>query len=138
MLPIGPLHGGSANYLAELLTARAKGRWLVSVQNPVHLDEHSDPQPDLMLLRRAKDFYRIRHPGPQGVFLLIEVSETSLDYDRERKLPAYGRAGIAEVWIVNLKDRVLEIYREPHMSGYNSTTFLRAADKPRPPAFPHV
>lgn len=138
MMPKGPQHGGSANYLTELLTTRAKGRWLLSVQNPVHLDEVSDPQPDLMLLKRAKDFYRKRHPRPAEVYLLIEVSESSLEYDREKKLPAYGRAGIQEVWIVNLHEHVLEVYRDPHLAGYSSITLLRAGDSARPLAFPDV
>ena len=135
-MPIGPQQGGSANYLTDLLTTRAKGRWLLSAQNPIHLDEHSDPQPDLMLLKRAKDFYRKRHPRPAEVFLLIEVSESSLEYDRAKKLPAYGRAGIQEVWIVNLQERVLEVYRGPHFTGYSSITLLRAGDSARPLAFP--
>jgi Uma2 family endonuclease len=138
MMPLGPFHGGSTNYLTQLLAARAKGRWILAVQNPVHLDRHSEPQPDLMLLKPAKDFYRKRHPGPAEVFLLIEVAETSLDYDRKKKLPAYGRAGVREVWIVNLQERVLELYRDPHYTGSNSITLLRAGDTARPLAFPDV
>jgi Uma2 family endonuclease len=70
--------------------------------------------------------------------LLIEVSESTIDYDREEKLPAYGRAGIQEVWLVNLNDETIEIYREPHFTGYGNKTVLRAGDNARPLAFPDV
>ena len=72
------------------------------------------------------------------MFLLIEVADVSLDYDREQKLPAYGRAGIPEVWIVNLRDQGIEVYREPHFAGYGSKTILRAGDQAKPQAFPDV
>ena len=136
MSPIGPFHGGVTNYLLEIFTAASKGRWRTTVQNPVRLDDHSEPQPDLMLLKPALDYYRRRHPQPADVFLLIEVSETSLTTDREDKLPAYGRAGIAGVWIVNLADLTVEVYRQPHFTGYAARTILRAGDKAAPLAFP--
>ena len=138
MSPIGPLHGGITKYLNQVLTASAKGRWLVAVQDPLHLDEHSEPQPDLMLLRPAEDFYRARHPRPEDVYLVIEVAESSLDYDRGRKLAAYGRAGVREAWVVNLMDAVLEVYREPHLAGYSSTSLLRAGDQAHPATFPDL
>ena len=134
--PIGPFHSGVTNFLNEVFTAASRGRWLTSVQNPLHLDEHSEPQPDLMLLKPAADCYRNRHPLPTDVYLLVEVSDTTLELDREEKLPAYGRAGIPEVWIVDLNQPAIEVYREPHFTGYASKTVLRAGDKARPLAFP--
>ena len=115
---------------------QANGRWLVSTQDPVHLDDQSEPEPDVMLLKPAADDYTGRHPRPDDVFLIIEVSDTTLDYDREEKLPAYGRAGVPEVWIVNLLDATLEVYREPHFEGYSSKAFLRTVDIAKPQAFP--
>ena len=102
----------------------------------MRLDDHSEPQPDLMLLKPIPDFYRKSHPRPDEVFLLIEISDTTLATDRDQKLPAYGRAGIAEMWIVNLNEEVIEVYREPHFTGYNSKTVLCAGDKASPRAFP--
>src|SRR6266508_2524535 len=81
MSPIGPFHGGVTNYLIEIFTAASKGRWVTAVQNPVRLDDHSEPQPDLVLLKLCPDFYRKRHPQPEEVYLLIEVSESSLATD---------------------------------------------------------
>lgn len=136
MSPIGPLHGGVTKYLNQLFSAAANGRWLTQVQDPVHLDDHSEPEPDLALLKPAADFYRRRHPQPEDVFLLVEVSDTTLTTDQEDKLPAYGRAGIPEVWIVNLNELTVEIYREPNFAGYASKTILRVGDHARLQAFP--
>jgi len=136
--PIGPFHGGVVGRLTRLFNKFSQDRWLVWPQNPLHLDDHSEPEPDVMLLRPAADDYTSRHPQPNDVFLLIEVSDTTLDYDREEKLPAYGRVGVAEVWIVNLQDATLEVYREPHFAGYGQKTVLRAGDHAVPQAFPDV
>ncbi len=136
MSPIGPFHGGVINFLIEIFTAARRGRWVTAVQNPLHLSADSEPQPDLLLLKPSADFYRKRHPQPDDVYLLIEVADTSLTTDRDDKLPAYGRAGIAEVWIVNLNEETIEVYREPHFAGYGSKTILRAGERAAPRAFP--
>jgi Uma2 family endonuclease len=133
--PIGPAHGGTVKQLSRLFNLLARGRWLVSTQDPVRLDDHSEPEPDVALLKTADDHYKTRHPGPDEVYLLIEVSDSTLDYDREEKLPAYGRAGVAEVWIVNLNAATLEVYREPHFTGYAVKTVLGPGDQAAPVAF---
>jgi Uma2 family endonuclease len=136
MSPIGPFHGGVTTYLTELFAAMSKGRWQTRVQNVVRLDNFSEPQPDLLLVKPVKDFYRRRHPQPEDVFLLIEISDTTLESDQGEKLPAYGRAGIPEVWIVNLNELTIEVYREPNFTGYASKTVLRAGEQAKPLAFP--
>lgn len=136
--PIGPFHGGLVNRLNRFFTSASGGRWLVSVQNPALLDEYSEPQPDLMLLKPAPDDYTSRHPRPDEVLLLIEVADTTLAYDRGEKLSAYGRAGIREVWIINLSERSIEVCRESHYAGYGSITVLRPGDQARPLLFPDV
>ena len=136
MSPIGPLHGSITKFLNQFFSSAAKGRWLMAVQDPLRLDDHSEPQPDLMLLKPAPDFYRKHHPQPADVFLLIEVSDSTLEADQAEKLPAYGRAGVAEVWIVNLNELTIEIYREPHFTGYGSKIIVRAGDTVAPLAFP--
>jgi Uma2 family endonuclease len=136
MSPIGPFHGGVVNRLARLFTLLSKDRWLLSPQNPLRLNDHSEPEPDVMLLKPSADDYTGSHPQPEDVFLLVEVSDSSLAMDVEKKLPLYGRAGVAEVWIVNLEEGVIEVYREPHLNGYASKTVLRAGDRARPLAFP--
>ena len=138
MSPIGPFHGGVINYLSQLFVTAAKGRWIVTAGTPVRLDDYSEPQPDIMLVKPTGDFYRKRHPQPSDVYLLIEVADTSLMVDLNEKLPAYGRSGIAEAWIVNLNDETIEVYRQPHFTGYGSKTVLSAGGVAKPQAFPDV
>jgi len=88
MAPVGSRHAACVKRLNALLSRRAGGRALVSVQDPIRLGEHSEPQPDLALLKPREDFYAAAHPGPEDVLLVIEVAETSLEYDREVKLPS--------------------------------------------------
>jgi Uma2 family endonuclease len=138
MSPIGPFHAGLVKRLSRLFNLKANGRWTVSTQDPLHLDALSEPQPDIMLLKPAPDDYTIRHPEPNDVFLLIEVSDTTLEYDRAEKLPAYGRAGILEVWIVNLNESKVEVYRDPDFTGYGSKALLQPGDQARTQAFPDM
>jgi Uma2 family endonuclease len=138
MSPVGPFHGSITKFLNRLFNEAAKGRGITAVQDPVRLDDHSEPQPDLVLLKPVSDFYRKRHPRAQDVFLLVEVSDSTLEADQTEKIPAYGRAGISEVWIVNLTDLTIEVYREQHFTGYGLKTVLRAGDKATPQAFPDV
>jgi Uma2 family endonuclease len=138
MLPIGPFHGGVTRFLIEFFTDASHKRWITDAQNPVRLDDHSEPQPDLMLLKRSADYYQKRQPAPKDVFLLVEISDSSLERDQEVKLPAYARSGIAEVWIVDLNEQTIEVYRQPHSTGYGSKTILSVGDKASPQAFPDV
>jgi len=136
MSPIGPLHGGVVNRLIRFFGDKAKKRWIVSAQNPVGLDKFSEPQPDIVLLKPAPDDYVSHHPAPDDVYLLIEVADRSLDFDRSKKLQIYARAGISEFWIVNLQDSTIEVYREPHFTGYENKVILHAGHKAAPAIFP--
>lgn len=133
-----PLHCAVTSELCSLFCMNSDDRWIVSVHNPLRLDEFSEPEPDLMLARYREDYYCNRHPEPDDVLLLIEVAEATLEFGRELKLPAYGRAGIPEVWIVNLNELTVEVYREPYFEGYAFKTVLRAGEQARPAAFPDV
>jgi Uma2 family endonuclease len=125
MVPIGVGHAGKTNRFNRLFArAAADGLALVSVQTPLRLDSYNEPQPDVMLLRPRADDYQGRHPNAADVLLLVEVSETSLAYDRRTKLPLYARFGVPEVWIVDLKGAAIEVYREPAGDGYAFTERL--------------
>ena len=126
MPPIGDGHIGRVNRLTYFFSRRVGERALVSVQNPIRLSEYSEPEPDVVLLRPRPDFYGTAKARPEDVLLLVEVAETSLDYDRLTKLPRYAAAGIPEVWIVNLVDRRIEVYRDPAGDRY-ATAFVPAA-----------
>ena len=91
-----------------------------------------------MLLRPVADDYTSRHPEPGDVLLLIEISDTTLDYDRAEKLPAYARAGVAEAWIVNLNEQTVEVYRDPKFTGYANKAILRPGEQAKPQAFPDM
>lgn len=135
MLPIGPFHSGALNQLTRDFSRFADGRWLVSCQGPLHLGSSSLPEPDLMLLKPIPDLYKSAHPTAADVYLIIEVSDSSLVFDRETKLPLYARAGIEEAWILNVPQKQLEIYRQPHALGYESKSVLTTGEA-APARFP--
>ncbi len=129
MAPIGQDHAAAVCGLTEALVIALDRRAIVSPQNPVQLDAFSEPQPDIAVLKRRADFYRSgERAGPGDVLLLIEVADSSLRFDREVKLPLYARAGIPEIWIVDLKTRVLEAYRRPEHGIYAETSSHGPAD----------
>ena len=113
MAPIGSRHAGVVKHLTNLLAMAAKGKAIVSAQDPLRLGPHSEPEPDLMLLVPRDDFYSEAHPGASDVLLLIEVCDTTARFDREVKLPLYARHGVAEVWLINIETRLLERCRLP-------------------------
>lgn len=135
MAPIGTRHASAVRLLNSLLSAAAQDRAVVAVQDPLHLDDQSEPQPDLMLLRPQAHGYRQAHPTAADVLLLIEVSDTSVRYDREIKLPLYAQAGVPEVWIVDLDAGLLRCHRAPVGDEY---THMQALAQPGTLAVPGV
>jgi Uma2 family endonuclease len=136
MTPIGPEHAGCVGALTRLLTRLLGERVFVWVQNPVHLPDRSEPQPDVALLRPRPDGYRTAHPLPPDILLVIEVADASLESDRAAKLPLYAEAGIPEVWLVNLPGGVIEISRDPSGGVYASVRTARRGETIAPLAFP--
>jgi Uma2 family endonuclease len=118
MAPIGSHHSGTVNLLTALITRSFGERIVLAVQNPLTLDERSEPQPDLTVLRARADYYRDGHPAPGDTLLVIEVAENSLRYDMKIKLPLYAARAIPEVWIVDLDGQRLARYSEPGEQGY--------------------
>ena len=129
MAPIGPLHAGLVSRLNQLIVTRVAGRAHVSVQNPVRLDPHTEPQPDLVVARPRKTFYTDRHPEPGDILLVVEVADSSLGYDRTEKAPRYGRAGIPELWIVDAAAAAVTAHTEPGPEGYATRRVLRGGDE---------
>ena len=138
MMPIGPFHSGVGTRLQRLFERLPEpDRWIVRCQYPVRLNDGSEPLPDLALVRPREDFYTGGHPTPADVFLLVEVADSSLQFDREKKLPLYARAGVAEFWLVNLVARNVEVYRRPDGAGGYGEAFVAAGtDALAPAAFP--
>jgi len=118
MSPIGTRHAACVNRLTEVFVRRASGRAVIAPQNPVRILEHSEPQPDLTVLRRREDHYAGKAPRPEDVLLLVEVCDTSLAYDRDVKAPLYAEAGIPEVWLLDLNAGAIHVLRDPIPKGY--------------------
>lgn len=126
MTPIGSAHASRVMRLADLLTTHLHGKAVVAVRSPVRLGDRSEPQPDLAVLRYREDFYASAHPGPADILLLIEVADTTVGFDREVKIPLYARHGIAEVWLLDLEDGAMEVYRKPHAGVYREVSSHRS------------
>jgi Uma2 family endonuclease len=116
MAPIGSKHAFLVDRLAELLSSGPQAGYMVRVQNPVVLGERNEPQPDIALVRRGN--YIDRHPGSDDILLIVEVSDTTLEYDREVKLALYARQGIPEVWLFDVKVGDLNVHRDPVEGQY--------------------
>jgi Uma2 family endonuclease len=128
MSPIGSRHAACVNRLNTLLNRLVGQQAIVSVQNPIYIDEFSEPQPDIALLRLREDFYVGSHPTASDVLLVIEVADTSVEYDRKKKLPLYARAGIPEVWLANLPEDRFEIHTQPLNGKYQSIVIVRRGE----------
>ena len=138
MAPIGTKHSAITSRLHELFVLAVSRSATVVSGGPVNLGEFSEPQPDLMLLKRREDFYGGKLPEAADVLLLIEVSDSSLAFDQGVKLNLYARYGVAEYWIVDVEGKRVVTYREPEAKGYLRTLEFAAADSVAPTAFPDV
>lgn len=138
MAAMGPQHATCVDLLYQRLVQLVGDRAYVRGQNPVRLSQNSQPQPDIAIVQRRDDFYIHGHPEPEDVLLLIEMSESSLAYDRDVKLPLYTRAGIVEVWLVALNWQVVEVYRLPGENGYGEKRTMRRGDTLSPLHLPEA
>jgi Uma2 family endonuclease len=124
MAPIGPRHAACVNRLDEFLRDEIKKLAIVSAQNPIQISEHSEPQPDIALLKRRDDFYAQGHPSPEDVLVAIEVADTTAESDREVKIPTYARAGIAEAWLIDLYNDRIEVHTRPANGVYQEVRIV--------------
>jgi Uma2 family endonuclease len=136
MSPIGPGHGMCVAILTKRLVIGVGDRAVVWGQSAARMALRSVPQPDLALLRARS--YRTANPTPADITLVVEVAESSLRYDRTRKLRLYAEAGIQEYWVVSVEGEWVEAYRSPHGGGYRETRRVEHGDTLAPLAFPDV
>lgn len=138
MTPPGPDHSGAVDWITEWsVLSPPRGKVTVRVQNPIAIPElDSAPQPDVVWAKRHD--YRDHHPLPHEILLLIEVADSSLDYDTGDKAELYAEAGIADYWVVNLPDRVIHVFRTPSADGYQDKTTIKFGEELRPLAIPAV
>lgn len=118
MAPIGSQHADWVDRLVRLFVKNLPDDYRVRPQNPVYLDESNEPEPDIALLKPRQQPYREAHPRPEDVLLIIEVADSSLEYDRDVKLPLYAKHAIPEVWLIDVVANRLEIYRQPQQGDY--------------------
>lgn len=136
MTPIGSRHAAVVDRLTHRLVMDCGARAIVRVQGPVRLGAHSEPQPDLLVLERRDDFYQDAPPTAGDVRLLIEVADSSLQYDQTVKLPLYARARVREVWLVDLVRNEVQVHREPTLSGFGFVERRGRGSLVEPIAFP--
>lgn len=134
MSPIGPRHRLVVDRLTEMLVPRLAGRARVSIQQPLAAWDDSEPEPDVSVLPRGE--YGASHPDT--ALWIVEVADASLDYDRQTKAPLYAGSSVAEYWIVNLVERVVEVYTDPVGGRYTSATRHRPGATIAPRAFPDL
>lgn len=134
MSPIGPRHADLVERLADDIRSKLGKKARVREEKPIRMGKRGLPQPDIAVVRPGN--YAKEHPTPEAVFWIIEVSDTTLRYDLSKKIPAYARTGIPEVWVLDLKNRKLLIFREPKGKLYRVNLTLEPGEPTAPLAFP--
>jgi Uma2 family endonuclease len=129
MSPIGSKHAAIVDRLNKILNESLSGKAIVRIQNPVMINSLNEPEPDIAILKYADDYYVKKHPGPDDIYLVIEVSDTTFAYDKEIKLPLYASAGIPEFWLINIERNEIEVHRSPDTDVYKTITIHRSGDK---------
>jgi Uma2 family endonuclease len=119
MSPIGPPHNGSVIRALNTLVPLVGKRALVSSQGAVRLDQYDEPQPDIVLLRPSPDFYTSRHPAPQDIFLIIEIADSSLEYDQTVKADVYAITGVIEYWVADIPNDCVWAYSGIQNDAYS-------------------
>jgi Uma2 family endonuclease len=129
MSPIGSKHANTVNKLNTVLKDLCQERVVLSVQNPVVLNELNEPQPDISVLRHRDDFYGDSHPHAADVFFVVEVSDSTIEFDRQTKGALYASASIPEYWIIDLDRDRIELYSNPENDLYRETSLFTKDDK---------
>ncbi len=138
MSPIGPKHAGCVNKLNKMLNQIAGQVAIVAAQNPIWLNEYSEPQPDISLLKYRNDFYMTNHPTPQDILIAIEVADSTLEGDRQIKIPKYAQAGISEAWLIDLVNDRIEIYALPNEGVYQEIRIVLRHQEIVSPTLPEL
>lgn len=138
MSPQGPLHAAGSSRAADIFRALLGGRVIVREQYPIHLDDESEPEPDVVLALPDENYYSDDHPTPAEILLALEVSDTTLEIDRVRKQRLYAKAGIRQYCVLNLQAHELEDYRQPSANGYRSKQTYTEAESFTLAAFPDI
>jgi Uma2 family endonuclease len=136
MAAIGRRHAARVDRLARMFSRIPESLVIFRVQNPICLNDNSEPQPDIALVQPRADFYEESLPNSGDILLLVEVADSTVDFDRTVKVPNYANSGIQEVWLWDLEENCLEVYREPTANGYSSMQKFEGGEIISPLAFP--
>lgn len=137
-MPKGTNHATFNDVIAAIFIQRLSGKVWIRNQNPIWLDEFSEPEPDIVLVELPFEKYFKGHPTPEEIYLILEVSDSTLGYDRNIKGEAYSRAGIRQYLVLNVQEKTLEDYREPSADGFQTKQTYRAGQTFNLVAFPEI
>jgi Uma2 family endonuclease len=137
MSPVGKAHNACINRNTRTLVQRLSDRAVVSVQNSVVILEN-EPLPDIAILQPNPSYYADRLATPEDILLIIEVADSSLTYDQEIKTSKYAQAGVQELWIVDLNDDMIWVYRNPSPKGYLDIKAYKRGEHITTLAFPDI
>ena len=126
-MTVGNRHAAVVDSLNRIFVKNVSDDILVRIQNPIRLSDFNEPEPDLVLADLTK-FDGKRHPRPEEILLVVEVSDSTLKYDRDKKIPLYAEAEIPEVWIVNLTNEIIEIHTKPNVGLYQAVKIYRRGE----------
>ncbi len=129
MSPIGKLQSAIVDRISKVLNRKINMEAIVRTQSSIVIPNHSEPEPDITLLKYRDDFYASRHAQPQDVLLTIEVAHTTWDTDYEVKRPLYATAGIPELWLVNVDKHEIEVHQNPAPGTYKNIRILQSDDE---------
>lgn len=129
MPPIGPEHSANTSNLVYCIAKRLPEKARLRVSEPVGIRDHSEPQPDLAVVKAKADHYKSAHPTPKDVLLVIEVADSSTDFDNKVKAKLYGKAGIPEYWIVEIEEACVRVFTDPSKQGYRTIKEYHRGDK---------
>ena len=127
-MTVGDRHAAIVDFLTKFFVKNVPDDILVRIQNPVRLSDYNEPEPDVVLSDLTK-YDGKRHPRPSEVLLIIEVSDTTVKYDRDKKLPLYAEAEIPEVWIINLPKEIVEVHTKPKVGSYQTVKIYNRGAK---------
>ncbi|HXG86152.1 MAG TPA: Uma2 family endonuclease [Pyrinomonadaceae bacterium] len=138
MSPIGMRHVSCLNYLIEFLRDALGKTVIISPQNPIVLNDFSEPQSDIAILKRREDFYRNENATAADVLIVMEIADTTLKYDRDTKFPRYAASGIEEAWLIDLENDRVEIHGDPTEFGYSLVKILHRGQSAESTVLPEI
>jgi Uma2 family endonuclease len=136
-MPIGDRHAATVDFLNRLFIKNVSDDVLVRIQNPIRLSDYNEPEPDIVLTDLRK-YNGKRHPQPTEIILIVEVSDSTLKYDRDTKLSLYAEAEIYEVWIVNLQNDIIEVHQNPSNGIYQLAKIFKRGEKVQSEVLPDL